>query len=350
MIIKEINLENFRNHKQRVIEFLPGITAIVGPNASGKTNLLESLVLLALGTSSRTQVGSEMIAHGQSLARVNCQVIDQEKMTLEVVLTTGEINQARVAKKRYLINGIAKRKMDFIGCLKAVYFGPQDLELILGSPSIRRNYLNSILEQVDRDYRRASLSYQKGLRQRNKLLEQIREEGKPRSMLFFWDKLLIENGQLMTQKREELIESINQSPYFKPVEVFYDKSVISIDRLKQYERQEVAAAATLVGPHRDDFQIFLNGKNQKRSLHSYGSRGEQRLAVFALKLAELDFITTRTETKPILLLDDIFSELDHQHRKQLFKIIPKHQTIITTSDIHLIEPEFRKKLTLVKFL
>jgi len=169
-------------------------------------------------------------------------------------------------------------------------------------------------------------------------------------MLFFWDKLLIENGQLMTQKREELIESINQSPYFKPVEVFYDKSVISIDRLKQYERQEVAAAATLVGPHRDDFQIFLNGKNQKRSLHSYGSRGEQRLAVFALKLAELDFITTRTETKPILLLDDIFSELDHQHRKQLFKIIPKHQTIITTSDIYLIEPEFRKKLTLVKFL
>jgi len=350
MIIRKINLENFRNHKRMAVEFLPGITAIVGPNASGKTNLLEGLCLLASGTSSRAQVESEMITHGQSLARVNGQFVDQEKMTLEVVLTTGEINQTKVAKKKYLVNGIAKRKMDFVGRLKVVYFGPQDLELVLGSPSIRRKYLDFVLEQVDRDYCRANLSYQKGLRQRNKLLEQIREEGKPRSVLFFWDKLLIENGQLITQKREELIESINQSSYFKPIEVSYDRSVISSDRLKQYERQEVAAAVTLVGPHRDDFQIFFNGKNQRKSLHSYGSRGEQRLAVFALKLAELDFIATQSKTKPVLLLDDIFSELDHQHRKQLFNIIPKYQTIITASDIYLIESEFRKKLTLIKFL
>jgi DNA replication and repair protein RecF len=206
------------------------------------------------------------------------------------------------------------------------------------------------LEQVDREYRRASLSYQKGLRQRNKLLEQIREEGKPRSILFFWDKLLIENGEIMTQKREEFLEFINQQPdYFGDLNIIYERSTISPQRLEKYANEEVAAGMTLVGPHRDDFVVGIsNQQSGIRNLHIYGSRGEQRTAVFSLKLGELEYVAEKTKERPVLLLDDIFSELDHERRKRLLEVIPKQQTMMTTTDIHLVEPAYRKKVKMVE--
>jgi len=366
--ITSLVLKNFRSYEQKTFRFGPGVTVVVGPNASGKTNLLEAIRLLAIGRSLRAGVEAEMIAYGQEVSRVEGRVkADQEENDLAVVLTVGEIAGEKVAKKRLLVNGVGKRKMDFVKFFHAVYFGPEDLVVIFDSPSGRRDWLDSILESVDPEYYRANLSYQKGLRQRNKLLEQIREEGRPRSVLFFWNKLLIENGQTVTQKRAELIEFINAQPKrFDQLQVEYDKSVVSPQRLQQYADAEIAAGMTLVGPHRDDFRVQgakgethqaggQGGKETRRDLHIFGSRGEQRLAVFVLKMAELAFVMKKMAEqpaiavgRPVLLLDDIFSELDRQHRQELLQHVGRQQTIITTTDIRLIEPEYQDKIAIVE--
>jgi len=235
--------------------------------------------------------------------------------------------------------------VDFLENFRVVYFGPQDLEIVVDSPSIRRDWLDLVLEQADRSYLRSSLSYRKGLRQRNKLLEQIRDEGKPRSTLFFWDKLLVENGSLLTEKRQEFIDFLNQQPArFGQLQIRYDHSIISAQRLAKYAQEEVAAANTLVGPHRDDFQVSLG----ERNLHAFGSRGEQRTAVFSLKLGELEFLSEKTGQRPTLLLDDIFSELDHERRAHLLSVIPQQQTIMTTADIHLVEEDFLPKIEVIR--
>ena len=340
MILKSIQLQNFRSYPKKEFLFYLKKTLVVGANTSGKTNLLEAISLLSTGKSFRAGLEEEMISYKKEIGRVKGKIENQAGgESLEIVLTKGEVRGERVAKKRYLLNGVGKRKMDFVGQLRSVLFRPEDLEIIINSPSTRRNYLDGVLEQVDQSYRRANLSYQKGLRQRNKLLEQIREEGKPRSILFFWDKLLLENGSLITQKRGELIDFFNQQPdHFSDLEIHYDRSIISPERLEKYAHQEVAAAMTLVGPHRDDFQIRIKKDlSEARNLHVYGSRGEQRLAVLSLKLAELEFVSEKTNHRPILLLDDIFSELDQEHRGRIFKVIPQQQTIITATDLSLIK-------------
>jgi DNA replication and repair protein RecF len=161
--------------------------------------------------------------------------------------------------------------------------------------------------------------------------------------LFFWDKLLIENGQRISEKRKELIDFANQ--YFETLKGFgdfrleYDKSIISPQRLEKYAREEVAAGVTLVGPHRDDIQFELEDRN----LHTFGSRGEQRMAIFNLKLAELEFVSEKTAARPVLLLDDIFSELDQEHRSQIIRVIPKQQTIITATDRRLFDKRLYQK-------
>jgi DNA replication and repair protein RecF len=353
MILTKLRLQNFRHYKKQEFEFPDGTTLVIGPNTSGKTNLLEGIYLLATGKSFRASLEQEMIAYDQDLARVKGRILSRERTDLEIILTRGEVLGEKVAKKNYQVNGVSRRAMDFVGNLRCVYFGPEDLAIVVNSPATRRAYLDRVLEQVDRHYHRASLSYQKGLRQRNRLLEQIREEGKPRSVLFFWDKLLIENGGVMTQKREEFIEFINQQPnYFGDLSIQYDQSPISPARLEKYADEEVAAGMTLVGPHRDDFDIRIKGQERgrvkERSLHTFGSRGEQRTAVFSLKLGELEYVAEKTEERPVLLLDDIFSELDHERRKRLLEVIPQQQTIMTTTDIHLIEKSYQRKMEIIE--
>src|SRR3972149_855133 len=346
MVIKKIQISNFRNLKNKAFAFSPKTTVIVGPNASGKTNILEALFLLATGKSFKAKVEEEMISYPKEIARVKGD-FQNPNTKLEVVLTRGEITigedpekTERAPKKRLLINGLGKRLIDFAGNFKVVLFGPQDLELVIESPSRRRKFLDTVLSQVDREYRRASLSYEKGLRQRNKLLLRIREEGLSRSQLLFWDRLLVKNGDYIAHAREEFIGFINATSEFddQSFSLEYDKSAISEARLEQYAEEEVAAATTLVGPHRDDviFQIRV-AKAENRNLATYGSRGEQRMGVLWLKLAELAFVEAKTGERPTLLLDDIFSELDHKHREIVVKVAQNQQTLITTADPHFIE-------------
>ena len=336
-MVQKLKLSDFRNFREKEIGFSPEITVIIGPNASGKTNILEGLFLLATGKSFHARLEEEMIGYQAEIARVRGRVND---LVLEGILTRGQINignsqPEKVARKKLLVNGVSKRLIDFAGNFKVTLFGPWDLDLVTESPSLRRRFLDSVLFQVDREYRRASLSYEKGLRQRNKLLLRIREEGTPRSQLLFWDKLLVKNGDYLSIKRGELIEFINKNPSLNKerFELEYDRSAISETRLAQYAEEEIAAATTLVGPHRDDFIFKLEG----RDLARFGSRGEQRMAVLWLKLAELAFVEKITGERPTLLLDDILSELDHSHRKVVMKVSDKQQTIITTADPHFIE-------------
>jgi DNA replication and repair protein RecF len=328
-MIKAVKLSDFRNFKSKMLKFSEGITTIVGPNASGKTNILESLFLLSTTKSFKARVESEMLRYEQELARVSA---ESNGISLEILITRGNNGWP---KKRMMVNGVPKRTVDFAGNFKTVLFGPWDMDLVTESPSIRRKFLDNVLSQVDREYRRSILSYEKGLRQRNRLLFRIREEGVPRSQLLFWNQLLIKNGDYISQKREEFIQYVNSnsSPVKNHYLLEYDKSVISDGRLEQYKDEEIAAATTLVGPHRDDF-IFFEGK---RNLAAYGSRGEQRMGVLWLKMAELNFIETKTEVRPTLLLDDIFSELDHEHRDIVMELSKKQQTIITTADEHFLK-------------
>jgi DNA replication and repair protein RecF len=328
-MINVVKLSDFRNFKAKNLKFSDRITTIVGPNASGKTNILEALYLLSTTKSFKARLEAEMIKYEETIASITG-ILDGIK--LEVKITTGDNGWP---KKKLTVNGVPKRTIDFAGNFKTVLFGPWDMDLVTEAPSIRRKFLDTVLSQIDREYRRSVLSYEKGLRQRNRLLFRIREEGIPRSQLLFWNQLLIKNGDYISQKREEFIQFINSSPstFKNSYSLNYDKSVISVGRLEQYKEEEVSAATTLVGPHRDDF-IFFEGK---RNLSSYGSRGEQRMGVLWLKMAELNFIEKKTEVRPTLLLDDIFSELDHEHREIVMELAKKQQTIITTADEHFLK-------------
>jgi len=369
MYILKITLTNFRNFKEKTFSFSPKVNVIVGPNASGKTNLLESIFVLSTGKSFKARIEEEMVNYNQEVGRVRGSIVNKSEdgtagTNLEVVLTRGEITvganpekTSRVARKKLLVNGVSKRLVDFAGCLRIVFFSPWDLDLVTEEPSKRRKFLDIVLSQVDREYRRALLSYEKGLRQRNRLLWRIREEGVSRSQLLFWNKLLVKNGDYIAKRRREFIEFANSSGIQFPASNFgleYDPSAISEARLEQYANEEVAAATTLVGPHRDDFifKISISGRIsgariKERELAPYGSRGEQRMGVLWLKLAELSFIEKESGDKPVLLLDDIFSELDHEHREVVMGIIGNQkvslrrgfggQAIITTADPHFVE-------------
>ncbi len=331
-MIKTLNLSNFRNFDKKEIEFGEGVNVINAANASGKTNILESIFMLSLGKSFKTRKIDECIKYGENIGRVSTE-------GLEVVITK---DVAGWPKKRLLVNGVPRRLVDFSGNIKTVLFAPQDLELITDGPSLRRNFLDNVLCITDREYRRSLLSYEKGIRQRNRLLLQIRDNGASRSGLLFWNQLLIKNGDYISKSREDFINTTNnyQFQIHTNYKLKYDPSAISEGRLEKYKDAEVASATTLVGPHRDDF-VFFDGE---RELASYGSRGEQRMATLWLKLAELAYIEEKTNVKPILLLDDIFSELDHKHREIVMEAVVNHQVIITSADEHNLPEITNQKL------
>jgi len=308
MKLDKIFLQNFRSYENREFELADRVV-VVGPNGSGKSNLIEAIYLLATGKSFRAERDEEMVRYGEGFFRV-----------VGEIGGLGEIGVTLKERKNFEVNGVARRMMDFVGNLKAVMFGPGDMELVTGSPSVRRRYLDFVISQVDREYRRCQISYEKGLRQRNKLLDLIRDGLAGRNQLFFWDKLLIKNGEYITGKREEYLEGLAE----------YDKSVISEVRLKQYETEEVAAGSTLVGPHRDNFIVNLDG----RDVSKFGSRGEQRMMVWKMKQKEIEYLGG----EPVLLLDDIFSELDHKHRDEVIELIKTYggQVIMTSADEHLV--------------
>ena len=347
MYLRQLSLQNFRSYKKQDFNFSKDITVIVGPNTSGKTNFLEAIFFLSRGESFKTDKDEQVIRFGEEIARISGLV---SEVRLEVIIASGTMGRG-ASQKKYMVNGVVKRRLDFVSNLVAVLFSPLDLDMIVGSPILRRNFLNSVIEAVDVDYRIAYLEFTKALRQRNALLERARETGiRDEKQFEYWDNILIKSGQNVIQKREELIKFINnsQKDVFDFI-IIYDKSVISKERLLQYKDQELGAGVTLVGPHRDDFSItmFDNSLQTTHDVKFFGSRGQQRLVVLQLKLLELEFIAQKIGERPILLLDDIFSELDSGHINLVLDIINKQQTIITTTHKEFIPKKMLDKVQIV---
>ncbi len=358
MFLSRILLQHFRSYPQADFTFNEGVTCIVGPNTAGKTNLLEAISLLAIGKGFRAEKETELIQFGQEVARVKGQLLsgegekdkgDKEKIRLEVVVAQGETAGGRSYLKKYLVNDVPKRRVDFVGQLQSLLFIPADLAVIIGSPSYRRHFFDEVLEVVDREYRQALSSYERALRQRNALLELVRETGQRNQAQFsYWDDLLITNGQIITKKREAFIAFMNkEEKTLLPFRAVYDHSTISEERLLQYKGAEVGSGVTLVGPHRDDFQVLLTVRKEERDARTYGSRGQQRLVVLQLKLLQLAFMK-QMGSQPILLLDDIFSELDEAHIQLVMDIMKGQQTILTTTHKEFLSTKMLRDASMIE--
>lgn len=329
MKLERLTLDNFRSYTKKVFHF-GQTTVIFAPNGAGKTNILEAIYLLSTGMSERAGVTEEMIRFGSEIGSVAGIVEHKEDRTeLSVVLTKGVFMGKATPKRRYLVDGVARNRAGIVGKLSAVMFRPEDMRLVEGSPSRRRGYLDDTLSMAHPEYARAIAVYEASLKRRNRLLDAIRDGLARREQLSYWDQSIIKNGNILTDFRREYLEYLSQlHTSFGDYLIEYDASTISPSRLLQYEAAEVAVGYTLVGPHKDDFLVKSDG----RDLMKYGSRGEQRLAVLFLKLGNLQYIEEKLGIKPILLLDDIFSELDQVHREEVVKMTKGRQTIITTAE------------------
>lgn len=354
MILKQIYLQNFRNYSKNTFSFSPKTTLVVGSNTSGKSNLIEAIIFLSNGKSSKTEKDMDAIKFGEELGRVRGigQMAISEELNLEVVLTKGNVDSIQTPLKKFILNKLPKRRVDFAGNISAVSFSPSDLDVIIGSPGIRRELLDDTLESVDPLYRKASADYIKALRQRNALLDLAKKSGiRPEKQFEYWDNILIENGNYITSARENFIKFANSAKkdIFEFV-MFYDKSEVSAARLEQYKNAEAASGVTLVGPHRDDFYVeFFNESDE--SAHNaklFGSRGQQRLIILQLKILQMDFIEKSRGDRPIFLLDDIFSELDESHINLVLSEIGKQQTIITTTHEELVPKKLLKEMNVIK--
>ncbi len=299
---------------------------------------------MSVGKSFRAEKDSQMVEFNKEMGRVRG-TTDEGK--LEVVVTVGEVAGVKSQFKRFFVNGVAKRRVDFVGNLVSVLFSPQDLEIVVGSPGLRREFLDNVLEQTDRDYRLALLGFTKALRQRNALLDLVKNGMRRTDREFeYWDSLVIRNGQVLTKKREEFVQWINSaSKEILDFKLEYDKSEISKERLSQYYEAERASGMTLVGPHRDDLFLFID---KDKELRSFGSRGQQRLGVLQLKLLELEYLRLKTGVEPLLLLDDVFSELDEGHIMLILGIRDNQQTIITTTHEEFIPAKIKHKTEVIE--
>lgn len=362
MFLKSLGLSNFRNYDKADFKFSKDIALIVGPNTAGKTNLAEAIFYLSTGRGSKAEKDIDLIRFGENIARISGELVDKTELSFVVSrdpALAGQENHTReTIRKKYLVNGVGKRRADFAGNLVCVLFSPEDLDIIIGGPNLRRRLLDDLLEQVDRDYRNAAIVYAKALRQRNALLDRARESGQRQEKLFeYWDSLLIENGAVITKKREEFVQFINDfSKEIFEFFVFYDKSIVSAARLLQYRQAEVGAGVTLVGPHRDDLSFSMfpstgsagSGQATTHDIKSFGSRGQQRLTILQMKLIELSFIKKIIGQKPILILDDIFSELDSGHIKVVLDMLSGQQSIVTTTHKEFVDSKILKSADVIE--
>ena len=351
------------------MSFGAGPQLVWGPNATGKTSLLEAIVLAAWGRSHRTTNDGEIVRWGHELARVEALVgpagdgpeqdgvTTAARDTIEVALvaTTGG-----GARKRIRVNGVARRSGGLAGVLRTVLFAPEEMLLVAGSPSLRREALDRIAGQRSTAYARDLGTYGRALQQRNGLLRQIREEQATRDELRFWDVALLDAGAAVLAERARVLAELAGPLAAAHAEIAPEEAATGrlalryatnapahpgesprdalARRLAETADKEVWNGTTLVGPHRDDLVFELEG----RPLASFASRGQQRTAILALKLAEVDLLSALDGRPPLLLLDDVFSELDPERRAHLVRrIAALPQAFVTTTTLEDLDPALR---------
>ena len=337
MIVEELSLENWRNVEAARVEFDPGLTLVTGPNAQGKTNLLEAVFLLATGRSHRTSRPEELVAFERPRAYLRARVgrpSGQYQLTARI--EGGRVTRQREGK-------LFRRGQDPLGDFAAVLFAPEDLLALKGAPADRRRLLDLDIGQASAAYRQAHVRYGQVLRQRNALLRTY--ERPPRELLETWDAAWAQAAVALTQERHRLVERL--MPHFaarsgeisgkSPARLAYEPSLQATDSghaltlLAARKDDELRRRTSLLGPHRDDLRAEIDG----RDLRLYGSQGEQRTVLVAFKLAAVSLLGEGPGGPPVLLLDDVLSELDQERRRNLLLAATGTQTIVTTTEREL---------------
>ncbi|MGP1406991.1 DNA replication/repair protein RecF [Selenomonas sp.] len=347
MKAKSLQLKNFRNYSELELSLSPNINVLLGENAQGKTNIAEALYYAAMGRSHRTTTDSDLIAWDASEARLHLlfERLDVDN-TLEFQFQRGK---RRIMRK----NGEIIKTKELFGTFNAVLFSPEDLFLIKGAPSERRRFLDSELSQASPAYGHELMQYARILMQRNNLLKKIKERRAKKDMLLLWDGQLAESAARIVEKRFLAVKKLNMLANLMQRRISAGKENLSLSyelygcaeeppcvtsglipwynkKLEESRELDILRGSTSVGPQRDDILLKVNGIN----LRSFGSQGQQRTGVLALKLSELEFLRSETGEYPILLLDDVMSELDRTRRERLMEFISKEriQTLITATD------------------
>ena len=353
MKLQRLTLDNYRNYCHLELETNHRVNLFIGPNAQGKTNLLESIHVLALTKSHRTVREKELIRWEAESAHLHAQV---EKKYGEIRLDLQLSSQGKKAK----LNGLEQKKLSsYVGSFNVVMFAPEDLEIVKGSPAVRRRFLDMEIAQVQPAYLHHLLQYQKTLAQRNQFLKQAlsRPGSLNDTMLEVWNEQLAEHGSKIIKKRESFIDKLQLwaerthagiTNGKERLRIRYVPSVGAEDggtqdetmlferfmvKLSHVKEQEFKRGATLVGPHRDDLVFFINDK----PVQTYGSQGQQRTTALSLKLAEIELMNQETGEYPVLLLDDVLSELDPYRQTQLIETFQsKVQTFVTSTGIESV--------------
>ena len=343
MYIEKIRLQNFRNYENLEIDLNKNINIIYGENAQGKTNIIESIFLCAFGKSFRTSKEKEMIKFNKekSLVEAFYQKKDRD----------GKIKIELGNKKQISLNGIKIKKLsELLGNINIVIFTPEDINILRDGPVKRRRFLDMMIGQLRPNYVYNLNMYTKTIEQRNNYLRQIKEENKPEEMLEIWDEKLAEYGEKVYIYRKEFIEKIYNKINEIHGNITDNKETLKIEfisncdnkenylkLLKERRKLDIIKGFTTKGIHRDDFVIYINGKE----VNIYGSQGQNRTVVLSLKIAELNVIYEEIGEYPILLLDDFMSELDEKRRKNFLNNIKNTQVILTcTEKIDLPEIEY----------
>jgi DNA replication and repair protein RecF len=354
VFLANVSLFDFRNYAELDLGLERSATVFFGGNAQGKTNLLEAVALTALTRSPRTQQAAELVRFGQPAARVTCGVqTDSGRDALEVRIMVNPSETGTRASRRFSVNGIHRRSSDMIGALRVVLFWPDDLQLIKGSGEGRRRFLNTLLSQVDAGHASELNRYGHLLEQRNALLRAIREGRQSSDGLEYWTTALAESGAaIMVERQRRLLE-------LQPIAAAYHRE-LSDDRerlelryrpagarigeapqelvsqqlkaaMVEARDEEIGRGQTVVGPQRDDVEVWL----EDHEARLFASQGQQRSAVLSLKLAELQYLADVTGEQPVLLLDDVMSELDPARRERLLAALqPGPQALITAADLN----------------
>jgi DNA replication and repair protein RecF len=381
MQLRSLVLEEFRSYHRQRIEFDPRGMGLYGENASGKSTVLEAIAMVATTRSPRTSTERELInwESGSVLAvppfsRVEAEFARSDESIELSIAIQADPNRPTQVKKQIKVNGRSVRAMDAVGRFNAVLFSPEDVALVTGPPSNRRRYLDLVISQVDRRYLKTLSRYSRMIEQRNSLLRSLGRDGVPpnsetaTAQLSFWDQELIRLGSLLIARRASTIRKLSSlaairfewlaksstlgvtyAPSLDGDWIIQSEDTLSTEgiqsvvareyesRLPQVRSEEVRRGATVLGPHRDDITLEIEGHD----LAAFGSRGQQRLAVVALKLAEADLMRDETGEDPVLLLDDVLSELDPEHRSLLLRAISESggQVILTSADPDLLHSD-----------
>jgi DNA replication and repair protein RecF len=386
MRLSHLSLTNFRNYVRLDLDFSRAVTLLQGDNAQGKTNLLEAIYYLATGISPRARTDRELInwlanEDQMTFARLEAKLEETETLReVNIVLLSG----ADQARKEIRINGVKRRASDLIGQVKTVLFMPENIDLIAGSPDARRSYLDTAISQIDSRYAHSLSQYNRVLTQRNSLLRILRERPGDPGQLDFWDRRLVEEGSHLIAWRIRIVTALDKlvqdiharlTGGEERLRLLYRCSVplegdegfqayrqlplatvrgseeaigasdtpvaivrhIFRQKLRARRQEEIERGMTLMGPQRDDLRFLVGGVD----MCTYGSRGQQRTIAISVKLAEMELIRAETGEEPILLLDDVMSELDEARRQCLMDAIHRgQQVIITTTDLDSFNPSF----------